>query len=135
MKNKLNEKIGIITAEETERTTKIVNWLTEITNIVKPVSASVWNSTIDFSDPESGSVTITDAVYFRYNDDNSEERVGFHFVPTDISGNFCGIHADKLKGIELYQLLDAVINWIPEFVKEIDEKNNIRKELMKKINI
>jgi len=145
MKN-LQERVQTMVNGENKRRSVALNWISEVEEILLPVSEHMWGNGDSFGDIPSYTITLTKldkdnkkrdtCIYFRYKlheGMNKNECVGF-YDNSSTDGNMWGDSVTDLKGKDFWYAIQIIVEWIPQLINNMDKREESRNVLLEKIN-
>ena len=141
----LEQKIQQMIAGEKKRRSIAIGWLDTVTKILLPVMADLFGdaetlkNTYQFND---NTITLKIGeketnIYFRYTKHegrNDTEAVGFYTIGNN-DMNVWGDSVENQRGNDFWRVIRTVVEWLPEFQKIIEKKENSRNDLLSKLLI
>jgi hypothetical protein len=141
----LQERVQRMLDGEKKRREVALKWLQEVESILLDSAMDIWGmygGANNYYDQYTVNVTKIDkdgnesdtSIYFRYVSSKGETE-GFYDKMGNNQYNIDGESIEYLSGSEFWGDIKTIINWIPLVVKEIDNKEESRNDLLRKINI
>lgn len=142
--NNLQERVQKMLEGETKRRDVALSWISEIEGILLPISEDIWSAGDDFGSGPTYTVTLTKndkenkkkdtCIYFRYKNYESTDTECIGFYDNSFTNcNRWGKSVENLKGQEFWYAVQVIMGWIPQLIEVMDEREEIRNDLLAKI--
>lgn len=140
MKQDLQKKVERMLNEEQKRREVAIKWLQEITEILSKVAPDIWGDGEQnpFELEENSGIKAVflgkQHLYFRYGayrfrENKSFEDTGFYYGTIGWDGK----NVIDLRGSEFWWAIRTILEWIPDVLELMEEKEISREELLEKI--
>jgi hypothetical protein len=138
----LQERVQRMLEGEQRRRIVALKWISEIEEILLPVSEDIWGTGDNFAGIPSNTITLTKldkdnkkkntCIYFRYinHEEIDTEYVGFYECN---NCNVFGKPLEELRGKEFWYAIQTIMGWIPQVIAMMDRREESRNALLDKI--
>jgi len=114
-----------------------LRWVDEVTSILSDVGADIWGMGTSVYGEYTEAIYIgNNGIYFRYKTHYGkyplQEDMGFYFQEQGYS-LIWGKEIEEMRGKHFWWAIRCILEWLPEVLKLMEEKEISREALLKKL--